>query len=600
MALFSILVDIAAKTASFESGIKRVEDQLTDFGETVKKALEFAGISLGIKELIDQFDEFAEHAETMSHAAEKTGLAVDEISRLQFAATQSGVAADSLTSAVEKFSKAATESTTKAGEQRAAFAAIGVSVTDANGAIKPMEQLLEQVADRFESYRDSAEKTTLAQILFGKAGADLIPVLNLGSQGIQDLGKRSDELGNTISEKTAKQAEEFNSKLGEMKALSVGLWQAIASQLLPSLTSLTSEFTDASAGASHFQGIAEATATAVKLVASAALTIGGAFLTIGQFEAGIFAAGNAVAHGNFSEGFTIIKEAASDMKASLSGAVDSVTKLWTDAGDGIEDFGDKWDNNAKKVTAPIVSLYDASEQVLDALNSIDEKVRGTVTSNTDTITKAGESALTASLGRMHNTSVHFWDQLDEIGQSGAKSIQSSFETFLEQPSIKSFGNMLAAFGQTLTKMLAQATATDLFKALFGSDKEGNSGLGGILSGVLGAFFGGGGSGAGLGASAGSQANDVIAGINFGGGLASGGPLESGKWYVAGEHGPEPIWGGGGGAFAAGYGGGGAVINNNIDARGASFDLIKALPAILRQNNQQLEAKIVTGLQRNKY
>jgi hypothetical protein len=41
-------------------------------------------------------------------------------------------------------------------------------------------------------------------------------------------------------------------------------------------------------------------------------------------------------------------------------------------------------------------------------------------------------------------------------------------------------------------------------------------------------------------------------VGYGGGRAEGGPIESGKWYLAGERGPEPIWGGGPGAFAAGW------------------------------------------------
>lgn len=50
---------------------------------------------------------------------------------------------------------------------------------------------------------------------------------------------------------------------------------------------------------------------------------------------------------------------------------------------------------------------------------------------------------------------------------------------------------------------------------------------------------------------------IVGKLVFGGGKAEGGPLDMGKWYTAGEHGPEPIWGGGPGAFAApGMGGGG--------------------------------------------
>lgn len=49
-------------------------------------------------------------------------------------------------------------------------------------------------------------------------------------------------------------------------------------------------------------------------------------------------------------------------------------------------------------------------------------------------------------------------------------------------------------------------------------------------------------------------------VSFGGGRAEGGPLEPGKWYIAGERGPEPIWGGGAGAFALGYG---EDVNDNL-------------------------------------
>jgi NAD(P)H-hydrate repair Nnr-like enzyme with NAD(P)H-hydrate epimerase domain len=81
-------------------------------------------------------------------------------------------------------------------------------------------------------------------------------------------------------------------------------------------------------------------------------------------------------------------------------------------------------------------------------------------------------------------------------------------------------------------------------------------------------------------------------------------MQSGKWYIAGEHGPEAIWGGGG-AYAMGYGGGGnggggVSISTHIDARGASVELISRLPAVLKANNEQLEAKIASRMRRGYY
>lgn len=68
---------------------------------------------------------------------------------------------------------------------------------------------------------------------------------------------------------------------------------------------------------------------------------------------------------------------------------------------------------------------------------------------------------------------------------------------------------------------------------------------------------------------------------FGGNKAEGGPLQSGRWYIAGEHGPEPIWGGGPGAFAAGYGGGGGVSvvqHIHVDSRSDIGSVMAAMRA----------------------
>jgi hypothetical protein len=114
--------------------------------------------------------------------------------------------------------------------------------------------------------------------------------------------------------------------------------------------------------------------------------------------------------------------------------------------------------------------------------------------------------------------------------------------------------MAKGFIDVIRRMLAEAASAKIFETLFGgTGKSGGNGAG-WLSTLIGAF---------------------------GGGKAKGGPLESGKWYVAGEHGPEPIWGGGSGAYAMGYGGGGGggvTVNMPVDMRGASVDAVKLLVA----------------------
>lgn len=596
MSLFNILIDIAARTANFESGIKRVEDQLTEFGETVRKSLEFTGISLGVSELIKQFDEFAERAESMSHAAEKTGLAVDELSRLAFAANQTGISTEDLTTGIERFSKTVEQATQTAGEQRAAFAAIGVALTDSNGNLRAQKDLLTDVANRFESYRDGVEKTALAQIIFGRAGADLIPLLNLGADGLKSLSKRAEELGIVISENTAKAAERFNSKLGELHAVGWAFWQLTAEQLLPTLTKVVSAFVDSATGANKFHQQIEPLVIGVKALVDAGTTVSTLFHDIGTAIGASYASSVQLLQGNFKESASIWKEWLSNLEKSHASANEFLQKLWDDTGKKLDDLADP---NKHKPPAPLVSAIDMGNQFLELLEQIDRKTREAITGSSDKLANVGLDAvgrINKSLDRLDTSTRHLWDDLDDLSQQGARNIQGAFADFLFDPAKKGFAGLVTDFAHALQRMLAEAAATDLFRALFGADREGNSGLGGILGAFLGGLFGlGGGSGGGGTVPAEST------GPVYGGGRASGGPIDAGKWYIAGEHGPEPIWGGGPGAFAMGYGGGGGVvINNNVDARGATVDLIKVLPSILRQNNEQLKGEIITGLQRGKY
>jgi hypothetical protein len=162
-----------------------------------------------------------------------------------------------------------------------------------------------------------------------------------------------------------------------------------------------------------------------------------------------------------------------------------------------------------------------------------------------------------------------------FAEQAARNIENAFEDFFFDP----FKNGLKGLGLGLIDAFRHALASSAARQLleyfasFGKGGE-NAGKAGIVGSFLGAVFGG--------------------------YKAQGGPLQPGKWYIAGEHGEEPIWGGGSGAFAMGYAGaGGTSVTqvNNIDARGATTDLIQQLPAVLQANNAALKADIIDTFNR---
>lgn len=88
------------------------------------------------------------------------------------------------------------------------------------------------------------------------------------------------------------------------------------------------------------------------------------------------------------------------------------------------------------------------------------------------------------------------------------------------------------------------------------------------------------------ASSGGLLGDIMKA--FGGGKAEGGPLKNGEWYVAGEYGPEPIWGGGAGAFASGYKGEG--LPDSMSPAGGGVRAPKVYVNIATQPGETVEGQ----------
>ena len=230
--------ETAAGFASAEAGLQRLTGQFVSLTNPIAAAgvamsVASAAIVASVKSAIDTGDQF-------NKLSQKTGIAVEALSGLAYAATLSDVSIESLATGIKKLSvnmnEAAVSTSGKAAE---AFKALGVSVKDASGSLRGSDDVLADIADRFASMKDGAGKTALAVAMFGKAGADLIPFLNQGGKGIADLTAEAEKLGLVMTGKTAKAAEEFNDNIKKLSLSTAALGRSIAADLIGPLAEYT-------------------------------------------------------------------------------------------------------------------------------------------------------------------------------------------------------------------------------------------------------------------------------------------------------------------------------------------------------------------------
>lgn len=80
------------------------------------------------------------------------------------------------------------------------FAALGLSIYDSNGKLKDQETMLQETLYALADMENGTEKARLATELFGKAGVEMMPMLNGGSEGMAELTDRAHELGLVMSD----------------------------------------------------------------------------------------------------------------------------------------------------------------------------------------------------------------------------------------------------------------------------------------------------------------------------------------------------------------------------------------------------------------
>ena len=304
-----------------------LEDKSSKVGDAFKKmgGLLIGGLSVGaigsfLKGAIDAADE-------TFNLSQKVGIAAKDLGGLQLAFKQAGIDSGGMQSALVKLSKNVVDG-------NAAFGAMGVQLKNTDGSLKGSKQVLSEVADVFQDMPDGIEKTALATQVFGKAGADLIPMLNGGAEGLAEMADMAERLGLVIDDKTAASADQFNDTV-ELLGMSLqGVGRQVAAEMLPTLTRLAGSLLDSATKGDALKKVAAILSTALRGLYTVAVGIVEIFNTVGKAIGGTVAAVVAALNGDFAGARQILSESASDIKAGWSSTAASIANAWEESADG--------------------------------------------------------------------------------------------------------------------------------------------------------------------------------------------------------------------------------------------------------------------------
>ncbi len=231
-------VELFADDTKLVRGLKAAEQRLKAFGAGIR-SLGTKVFSLGaaiVAPLVATTNVFASMGDQLAKMAIRTGISVEALSELGYAAEQSGSDLATLENGVRKMQKFLVDASK--GSQTASFTLgkLGLRLADLAG-LAPDEQFA-LLADRLSEIRDPTLRAALAMEIFGRTGTNLLPLMQDGAKGIEELKQQARDLGLTIRTEDAQAAEVFGDRLSDLwKVMKSGTF-AIGATLAPLLQDL--------------------------------------------------------------------------------------------------------------------------------------------------------------------------------------------------------------------------------------------------------------------------------------------------------------------------------------------------------------------------
>lgn len=254
-----VQLKLTADSAQFVSGVNaaagsldKLHKQASALESLSSKALSFAGFATigaaaaaagaGIVALVKSAADYGDQLDNMS---QRTGIAVDELSKLQYAAKLSDTSAEAVQKGVGNLSKLMVAAGAGAEESAKMFEKFNIAVRNEDGTIRNTSEVLYDLADVFSTMPEGPERTALAMEFFGKKlGQELIPLLSQGSAGLREMADEAERLGLVLNSEQAKAAADFNDNLDRLQAGSKKTAITVGNVLIPALNEMFNRFND--------------------------------------------------------------------------------------------------------------------------------------------------------------------------------------------------------------------------------------------------------------------------------------------------------------------------------------------------------------------
>ena len=180
------------------AGLKRASARLRAFGSTVTgigRQLIVGGAAVAAPLLLS-VRVFSKFGDTLDKMSKRTGVAVETLSELDLVANRNGTSLAVVEKGIKGMNRVILDSSRGLADAKENLDDLGLSAEQLMQL--PIAERFKLIADRLSQISDIGTRRALAEKIFGRAGGELVPMMERGAAGIEELQQKARDLGVTF------------------------------------------------------------------------------------------------------------------------------------------------------------------------------------------------------------------------------------------------------------------------------------------------------------------------------------------------------------------------------------------------------------------
>lgn len=276
-------VEIFGEDSKLQRVLKANEKRLKNWGKNVAAigAGVFAAGSAVLTPLIAATKVFDSVGSQLLDISGRTGASVEALSSLGYAAEQSGSSLEELEGGLKKQSKFLTEAAAGGKEQNEVLQRLGLTI--GNLAKLSPEDQFRLIGQRLNAIQNPAAKAATAMQIFGKSGANLLPVI----ADLANLEKRAQQLGLIVSTEDAQNADKLGDAWTDLKLVGKALVFQVGAALAPIMTTIVNAAAEAASKFIAWVRANRELIVTVSKVAAVVAAVGAGLVVVGAVISGL-------------------------------------------------------------------------------------------------------------------------------------------------------------------------------------------------------------------------------------------------------------------------------------------------------------------------